>query len=99
MILWQSRFQTLSREVMSFHDACMLCLLNFVGTFGFVVGLTRLVRTLCHQLTKHSLFRRYLQLLPCFLKGFLELYIIWIDIVSASQFSSTVKLQFRSTFQ
>ena len=38
MIFWWSRFQTLSRGFMSLHDACMLCPLNYFGTFGIVVG-------------------------------------------------------------
>ena len=39
MTFWQNSFQTFSCGLRSFHNACMLCLLDFVGTFGFVVSI------------------------------------------------------------
>ena len=67
MIFWLSRFQTLSRGLMSLHDACWLCLWDFVGTFSFVVRLPRLCRTILRShFTRHSRLHRYLQLFLAF---------------------------------
>ena len=63
---------------MSFHDACMLCLLDFVGPFGFAVCFQQLAGTLGRpQFAKHC--HRYFELVPCVFNGFLELSIIRID--------------------
>ena len=46
MIFRWTRFQTLSSGFMSCYEACMLCLGDVVGSFGFSVGFPQLVGSL-----------------------------------------------------
>ena len=93
IILWQSRFRTLSRRFMSIYDACMLWFLDFVGSavcFPMPVRTLRVVFSL--QGTAVSIGTCSLPLR--FFHGFFELFIIRIDKIDASRLSRIVELRF-----
>ena len=67
MIFRWNPFQTLSRGLMSFYDACVLCFRDFVGPVGFAVNFSLLELTFHRlQLSKYCGFHGNFQLVLAF---------------------------------
>ena len=67
MIFWYSRFQTLSRGLVSLHDACMLCLWNFVEFTTLRFSFLKIGEFLCPSFAKRCRLHWNFQLSPCVL--------------------------------
>ena len=78
---------------MIFHDACTLCLVDYVGVCCLACSVLQLTwALLSSHFAKHCRLHRYLQLFPRVFNGFLALSIFPIDGINASQTSDVIEL-------